>query len=193
MFREQFEAGLLDAERWQFPTRGEPAPKKERNDEVHGRTGRVRKSPLIEVRQSPVHGKGVFALQAIPAGTQVAEYKGRLITAKQADDLYGDDHGCHGSSTFLMGIGKRYVLDATKSRCRARFFNHSCEPNCEALIYPGRRVFIETTREIAAGEELFLDFGFEGDEEDAPLYRCLCGTASCRGTMVALRHSRPAA
>lgn len=140
---------------------------------------------MIEVRDSPVHGKGVFALRPLRAGTRITEYKGTLLTAKQADDLYAEDHGRDGSSTYLMSVGKRYVIDATRSRCRARYFNHSCEPNCEAFIYPGRRVFIETMRDVAAGEELFLDFGFEGDAEEAPLYRCLCQAPSCRGTMLA--------
>lgn len=169
MFREQQDRGQ---DGWQFPSRIEPAR-------------RLRRPKWIEVRRSPIHGRGVFAVRSIPARTVVAEYRGERLTWRAADARYAQAHASFDPRTYLMCIDRRHVLDATRSRCRAKWLNHSCEPNCEALI-DGGRIFIQSIGAIDAGEELFLDYALQGgDEGDEPLYRCLCGTASCRGTMLA--------
>lgn len=180
MFRE-LHSDAPESHRFTFPTRGDTASAPSANAAAGRRRG-----ALIEVRNSPVHGRGVFALAHIPEGTAIAEYTGEKLTWGQADARYADEHATAGARTYLMSLGKRYVLDAARSRCRAKWLNHACEPNCEALIDRGR-VFIYTLRDVAPGEELFLDYALEGGEpEEAPLYRCLCGTPSCRGTMLAL-------
>ena len=43
----------------------------------------------IVVRHSPIHGRGVFALRPIAKGTRIIEYKGKLITDKEADRRFG--------------------------------------------------------------------------------------------------------
>lgn len=146
----------------------------------------ARKSPRIEVRNSSVHGKGVFACQPLEAGIVIAEYCGPIMTWKQAEQRRGtkrsrrdDEH------TFLFQITKRYVIDATPSRCRAKWINHSCSPNCQAVL-TGRRVFIETLRHIDTGEELFFDYQLQasGDALTDGSYPCYCGSPCCRGTML---------
>jgi hypothetical protein len=79
------------------------------------------------------------------------------------------------------------VIDATYDGNESRYINHSCDPNCEAEIENGR-VFISAVRDIAVGEELHYDYAYErsGDEtdEDEKRYKCLCGTAKCRGSIM---------
>ena len=71
---------------------------------------------------------------------------------------------------------------------RVRWINHSCKPNCETEE-DGGRVFIKVLRNIAAGEELFYDYGLVIDGRyTAKLmaeYPCWCGAKSCRGTLLA--------
>jgi uncharacterized protein len=70
----------------------------------------------------------------------------------------------------------------------ARYFNHSCEPNCEAVTEQGR-VYLEALRTIAVGEELSYDYRLERGgwhtAEWERRYACRCGAATCRGTMLA--------
>jgi hypothetical protein len=79
------------------------------------------------------------------------------------------------------------VIDASFGGNEARFINHSCEPNCEALL-EGKRVFIKAIADIESGAELFYDYGLERDEPYQEswkeLYGCKCGAATCRGTMI---------
>jgi len=143
-------------------------------------------SPLIEVRNSPVHGSGVFAVAAIAKGTRIIEYLGERLSHKAADDRY-DDHDVNDNHTFLFIVDKHTVIDAAVGGNDARFINHQCEGNCESVI-EHRRVFIEAARDIAPGDELGYDYEIGREKDDPPdvdeIYACRCGSPKCRGTMI---------
>jgi len=143
-------------------------------------------SGFVEVRNSPVHGRGVFARTFIPKGTRVIEYMGERLSHKAADDRY-EDHDVNDNHTFLFIVDKHTVIDAGVGGNDARFINHQCSGNCESVI-AHRRVFIDATRDIAAGEELGYDYEIGRDKDDPPnvdeIYACRCGSPKCRGTML---------
>jgi SET domain-containing protein len=143
----------------------------------------------IQVRSSGVHGKGVFALRPIRARERIIEYKGELITWKQAlaRHPHNPDNPDH---TFFFHIDDKRVIDANVGGNAARWINHSCKPNCEADEQDGR-VFINALRNIAPGQELFYDYGLTIDDRYTPKlkrrFACHCGQRGCRGTMLAPR------
>ncbi|HSC08318.1 MAG TPA: SET domain-containing protein-lysine N-methyltransferase [Steroidobacteraceae bacterium] len=143
--------------------------------------------PLIETRRSPIHGLGVFAARSIRKGARVIEYVGERVSHAEADRRY-EDKDANDSHTFLFIVDRRTVIDAGVAGNAARFINHSCEPNCETVI-EDRRVFIYATRHIAPGEELSYDYLIQREADDPPdveeVFRCRCGAARCRGTMLA--------
>ena len=147
---------------------------------------RVLDQPLLEVRDSPLHGLGVFAARRIGKGTRIIEYLGERITQAEADTRYDDEH-MRTHHTFLFSVDVDLAIDAGVNGNDARFINHSCEPNCEA-VNDDNRIFIEAIRAIKAGEELFYDYMYERTKEhtkeDLRLYVCRCGTKSCRGTIL---------
>jgi hypothetical protein len=106
--------------------------------------------PLFEVRHSRVHGYGVFALRRIRKGTRVIEYLGERVTQAQADARYAGKDPDDGH-TFLFTVDARTVIDAGVMGNDARFVNHSCDPNCQA-IDTDKRIFIEALRTIRPGE-----------------------------------------
>jgi SET domain-containing protein len=71
-----------------------------------------RKRRSYSVRNSPIHGRGVFALVPIPKGTRIVEYKGELITDDEADRRYADVHE-HSPHTMLFSLENNLVIDAT--------------------------------------------------------------------------------
>ena len=143
-------------------------------------------SDLIEVRNSPVHGRGVFAVQPIRKGTRIIEYLGDRVSHQAADKRY-EDHDESDNHTFLFIVDKHTVIDAGVGGNDARFINHQCEGNCESVI-ENRRVFIEARRDIAPGEELGYDYEIGREKDDPPnvdeIYACRCGSPKCRGTML---------
>jgi hypothetical protein len=148
--------------------------------------------PLFEVRQSPIHGRGVYALRPLRKGKRLIEYLGERITPEEADERYDDD-ALEIPHTFLFTIDARTVIDAAVDGNEARFINHSCDPNCEAVDEDGR-IFIEVIRNIRPGEELTYDYHLERDghwrPEWAERYACRCGAQNCRGTLL-VKPKRP--
>ncbi len=140
----------------------------------------------FEIRDSVIAGKGAFALRPIAKGERLIEYVGERISHAEADQRY-DDESMDEHHTFLFTVSSRTVIDATVDGNESRYINHSCDPNCEAEISNGR-VWISAIADIAEGEELHYDYAYErsGDEteEDEARYRCLCGTAKCRGSIM---------
>jgi SET domain-containing protein len=145
----------------------------------------------IEVRDSRIHGRGVYAARDLHKGERIIQYTGRLISWKEADRLPPSDPN-DPNHTFLFSLsdGKR-VIDARAARNAARWINHSCDPNCETEETEDGRVFIEALRDIPRGEELHYDYCLVIDEKITKKlkrqYRCLCGAPQCRGTMLALK------
>ena len=149
------------------------------------------RSPWFVVRRSRIHGRGGFAARPIPAGTRIIEYAGERITPAEAErrepgTLPNGPDGTH--HTFLFAIDDDVVVDAGRGGNAARWINHSCAPNCDAVI-DGGRIYIEALREIAPGEELAYDYAYVLPERHTPAakrrFPCHCGAATCRGTILA--------
>ena len=143
-------------------------------------------SDLIEVRRSGVHGLGVFAAKPIAKGTRIIEYVGERVSHDEADRRY-EEKDANDSHTFLFIVDSKTVIDAGIDGNDARFFNHSCDPNCESTVEK-KRVYIEAIRDIEPGTELTYDYQIyreEGDPENIDeVFACRCGFPNCRGTML---------
>ena len=144
-------------------------------------------NPYFEIRQSKIQGKGAFAIRNIRKGTRLIEYLGQRISWRTADKRYDDEKmGRH--HTFLFTVDDKVVIDAAVDGNDARFLNHSCDGNCEAIT-DRRRIFIEARRNIKAGDELLYDYQYERTEdhteEDEKFYACRCGSPKCRGSILA--------
>ena len=113
-------------------------------------------------------GLGLKTEEAIPKGACVIEYVGRELSKEETETS---------KSRYLFEISKRKTIDGTARSNTARYINHSCKPNCEAIIHKGR-VFIMAKRGIKPGEELTYDYGKEYVEEF--IKPCRCG--QCKGT-----------
>lgn len=155
-------------------------------------------SPIV-ARRSPIHGTGVFARRKLAADTQVIQYRGKLLTHDEADEQYGD--GGETGHTFLFTLNEQYILDANTRGNDARWINHSCDPNCQAVLYENQngdrkkdRVVIETLREIKRGEELTYDYGITLEVRHTArlkkIWACRCGSPNCTGTMLKSKQAR---
>jgi SET domain-containing protein len=151
------------------------------------RTANGKKLPMIAVRQSGIHGTGVYALRRIRKGTRIIEYTGERVSHREADRRY-ENKDMDDNHTFLFIVDNRTVIDAGVNGNEARFINHSCAPNCVTVI-EDRRIFIDAARTIAAGEELHYDYQIQREASDPPdieeIFGCRCGAKECRGTMLA--------
>jgi SET domain-containing protein len=144
--------------------------------------------PWHVVKRSRIHGNGIYAKRKIPAGVRIMEYIGELISSAEADRRHpvNPDDPFH---TFFFALGTGKVIDGSRGGNDARWINHSCEPNCETEETDDGRIFVVSLQPIPRGEELFYDYGLVIDarytQKLKDEYKCLCGSAHCRGTMLA--------
>lgn len=141
----------------------------------------------IEVRDSGVHGRGVYATAPIKAGARIIEYTGERISWDEAVARHPHDPA-QPNHTFYFHLDDGRVIDALYGGNDSRWINHACEPNCEAEEIDGR-VYVNALRDLQPGEELFYDYGLVLDERHTAKvkkqFACWCGAATCRGTMLA--------
>ncbi len=139
----------------------------------------------VELRESAIHGSGLFAAKPIPRGTRILEYVGERINKTEGyrramRQLRRAAKGREGA-VYIFEISRRWDLDGNVPWNPARLINHSCQPNCETRIDRGR-VWIYSKRRIVPGEELSYDYGYEVDfYQDHP---CRCGAPNCVGFIV---------
>ena len=127
----------------------------------------------LEVRSSPIQGRGCFTTLPIKKGERVLEYTGRRMRVKEANNLYYDRPATYlfalaDGNTVIDGIGLGSLV------------NHSCQPNCGPMEEDGS-IFFYALRNIKAGEELTITYNLgNSNEREMP---CYCGAPNCRGTM----------
>jgi len=135
----------------------------------------VENTEWIVFQRSPIHGRGGFARCRVPAGTRLIEYRGEVI---------GKDESlrrCAAGNGYIFALDDARDLDGDVPWNPARFLNHSCAPNCEAVFEAGR-IWVIAARDLVA-EEITFNYGYDLEEYRA--HPCSCGAGECVGYMVA--------
>ena len=125
----------------------------------------------LRVGPSRIVGKGLFAGTRIARRAKIGEFEGEVIGLREARKR------AKGRSIIAIVELERHALDATASPRGFRFINHSCAPNTFFRCTP-TRAEVYALRDIAAGEELTVDYG---ESHHNGRLRCACGARSCRG------------
>jgi uncharacterized protein len=125
----------------------------------------------IQVRVGPsrIAGQGLFAAQDITKGTRIIQYIGAKIPKAESAERLAQ------GNAYIFAFNERYDIDGKTLKNKARYINHSCEPNCEAVVTK-RTIWIVALRDIQAGEELSYNYGLTAKQ-----YRCGCGAKNCCG------------
>ena len=121
----------------------------------------------IEVRNSPVHGKGSFARELIKKDEVVSVNGGLVVPITEATEFrkkMGSLRGLQISDDFMLVV----------SEPSEAMFNHSCEPNL-GLSDP---ITIIAIRDIQPDEEVLYCYYFS-DTHFEP-FPCTCGARTCR-------------
>ena len=132
-----------------------------------------------KIRRSKIDNLGLYAAKDIKNGAKIIEYKGKVITIREAEKNPKYDNG---KAIYLFNLNKKYDLDGDFKFNTARLINHSCDPNCEVTGF-GLKIWVYAIKNIKKGEELSYDYGFSFDK-DFKDYPCRCGSKNCVGYIV---------
>lgn len=127
----------------------------------------------LEVRTSDIHRWGVYTCEAIAARRFVIRYTGELISDEEGQRRKIRPY------SYLFSLPAGGFIDGAIGGNGAQIINHCCNPNL--LVRRTRqRVYYFAGRDIAAGEELTIDYRFPANSTPTP---CRCGSPNCRGTI----------
>ena len=134
----------------------------------------------LEVRRSPVHRWGVFALEKIPARRKVIEYKGARVSRRQViRELKKHFMPGQVRRVSLFMLDRNWLVDGDVDGNGAVIINHSCVPNLHVRRLRGHILYF-SKRKIRGGEELLIDYHLPATSAQHP---CRCGAKTCRGIM----------
>ena len=129
-----------------------------------------------------------FAKNDISKNVRIIQYIGEKITKREGDKrsekrinkyLNSKTTG----SVYIFELNKKYDIDGSPNYNKARYINHSCDPNCEVEI-ANNEIWISSIKNIKKGEELSYDYGFEFDKDDFKDHICKCGSSDCVGFII---------
>lgn len=140
---------------------------------------------LCKVASSPIHKRGLFATADIEAGTDIIQYVGEKISkeesTRRALDWEEKARKTGSGLVYIFELDDEWDIDGRKGPNPARYMNHSCDGNCEAINYGGE-IWIVARKDIKNGEELTYDYGY--DMEHFLDHPCECGADNCIGYIV---------
>jgi uncharacterized protein len=139
-------------------------------------------SPKAAVQSSPIHGRGLFAMDEFRPAEIVCVKGGYVFTGATLAQIAP-----------VLGPAEIQIADdlfigplAARERDGGMIFsNHSCDPN---IGMRGQIVFV-ALRRISAGEELTHDWATTDDDDYT--MTCRCGAPCCRGTITGKDWQRP--
>jgi len=114
-------------------------------------------------------GLGLFANRDFKKNEFIIEYTGEPLTYEESDKKGG---------RYLFTLNDKIVLDGTGREHTARYINHSCEPNIEAVIEDEEQIMFYALRNIKKDEEFTFDYGEEYVEDIIEQEGCLCDKCS---------------
>jgi histone-lysine N-methyltransferase SETD2 len=132
---------------------------------------RKKKWKKNEVFEAGKKGYGLRMLESVRGDEFVMEYEGSVVTTGELSR--------HGNE-YLMALDSETYIDASNKQYQGRYINHSCDPNCQILVWVvsgKRRAGIFSLKEIEAGEEITIDYRWSGNRKT----KCYCKKANCRG------------
>ncbi|HJX24643.1 MAG TPA: SET domain-containing protein-lysine N-methyltransferase [Chthoniobacterales bacterium] len=139
-------------------------------------------SPKTQVRESPIHGRGLFATADIAKDEVVAVKGGHIITREEVREVnarLGPVEIQIGEDLFIAPVTNE------ERELSMLYSNHSCDAN---LGLRGEITFV-ALRDIRAGEELTHDWAMTDDDDSS--MKCSCGSPNCRGTLTGKDWQRP--
>jgi uncharacterized protein len=140
-------------------------------------------SPKTEVRESEIHGRGLFATADIAKDEVVAVKGGHIISRKQLREKVAPRLG----PVEIQIDDDLFIAPVTKEEREGSmlYSNHSCDPN---LGMRGEITFV-AMRDIHAGEELTHDWATTDDDDYS--VKCKCGASNCRKILTGKDWQRP--
>jgi SET domain-containing protein len=137
-------------------------------------------TPKIEVRSSPIQGKGLFAKEPIATGEQLTRNGEEDYTIMTDEEFKAFTQTASSYDAMALGNGMHRVSKVARDQDLSNYGNHSCDPTAE-MTTSG----LQAKRDIEAGEEITLDYALHSSTDWSMV--CTCGAPNCRKVVRGVR------
>jgi SET domain-containing protein len=120
---------------------------------------------FIEVRDSDIEGKGLFSLLELPLDTKIMVIEGEVIDEEECLKREYEEN-----NVYIFWNDFNYIDTANSSKLK--YLNHSCNPNCYVASRNSESLYLVSAKNISAGEELTIDYGYEEIYENCKCNYC---------------------
>jgi uncharacterized protein len=121
----------------------------------------------IIVRESDIHGKGLFSSIFIPAGEQIMLIKGETISGEECERRENEEE-----NVYIFWNGDDCFIDTSATE-KIKYINHNCEYNCDVADNDEESLILIASRNIMPGDELTIDYGYEEIYEECNCSFCM--------------------
>ncbi len=121
----------------------------------------------IFVRESEIHGEGLFTSVDIPAGEKIVVISGDIITSKECVRRENEE-----DNVYIFWVNDDCYIDTSMSK-KIKYLNHHCDFNCDIIDRDAESLYLVAYRDIKKGEELTIDYGYDEIYEYCKCGKCI--------------------
>lgn len=138
--------------------------------------------PALAAKRISQKGWGLVAMEDIRQGQFVIEYVGEVINNEELARRLQHKVEQKDENYYFLTVDSELTIDAGPKGNLARFINHSCEPNCETMLWKvggAQAVGLFAIKDIKVGDELTFNYNFESKGDKKKI--CHCNATKCSG------------
>ena len=121
----------------------------------------------VVVKDSGIHGKGIFITVNIPRGTKILDIKGEIIDGEECERREEEEN-----NVYIFWNGDDRYIDTGRTR-KIKYINHNCDFNCDVVEDGKDGLMLVAFKDIIAGAELTIDYGYEEIYESCECEVCV--------------------
>ena len=121
----------------------------------------------VFVRESEIHGEGLFTAVDIPAGEKIMIISGDVISADECVRREDEE-----DNVYIFCLDDDCYID-TAMTDKIKYLNHNCDFNCDIIERDGESLYLTAYRDIQKGEELTIDYGYDEIYEYCNCDKCV--------------------
>ena len=129
------------------------------------RNGKVYEK-FVFVKESDIHGKGIFISTKVPKDNKLLEIKGVVIDGDECERREEEDN------VYIFWNGDDCYIDTSMTK-KIKYINHDCDFNCDVVENGRGGLMLIAYHTIEAGEELTIDYGYDDIYENCECKSCL--------------------
>ncbi len=120
----------------------------------------------VYVKSSNIHGTGIFTSVDIKEGEIIMKITGDVIDGNECMRREDEE-----DNVYIFYNGEDCYIDTSVTK-KIKFINHNCDYNCDVLDGDETYLLLTADRDISAGEELTIDYGYEEIYEFCNCQKC---------------------